>query len=86
MIGEDQHERLLQSGANVSGLIRDLIEDHLSDHKITLAVSEETADIYNRIVSNTGSTDEDIEPYLKRSLKEMLGDRIKAMTKLHKSL
>ena len=43
MIREDQHSRLLELALNMSGLIRSLIDDHLSDSKITLAVSEETA-------------------------------------------
>ena len=37
MIREDQHSRLLELGVNMSGLIRSLIDDHLSDAKITLA-------------------------------------------------
>jgi len=86
MIGEDQHEKLLETGANISGLVRDLIEDHLSEHKVTIAVSEETRNVYNQIISRTGSNDEEIEPYLKKCLKEMLGDKIKSMTTLHKSL
>ncbi len=86
MIGEEQHEKLLETGANISGLVRDLIEDHFSEHTITVAVSEETRNLYNQIISNTGSTDEEFEPYLKKGLKEMLGAKIKSMGKLHKSL
>ncbi len=86
MIREDQHEKLATTNVNVSGLIRDLIDDHLSEHKITIAVSEETRSLYNQIVSKTGSTDAEIEPYLKVALKAMLKDKIKAMEKLHQSL
>ena len=61
MIREDQHDRLADLGVNVSGLVRSLIDDHLSESTITLSVSSEAADLYREIVSNTGSTDADIE-------------------------
>lgn len=86
MIREDQHEQLAALGINVSGLIRSLIDDHLSEGKITLAVSEETTALYREIVANTGSTDADIEPYLRAALKSMLKDRIARMQKLHRTL
>ena len=86
MIREDQHGRLLDLGVNMSGLIRSLIDDHLSDSKITLAVSEETADLYRQIVSHTGSTDADIEPYLRAALKLMLKDRIARLERLHRTI
>ena len=86
MIREDQHGRLLELGVNMSGLIRSLIDDHLSDAKITLAVSEETAHLYQQIVSHTGSTDADIEPYLTAALKRMLKDRITRLEKLHRAI
>lgn len=86
MIREDQHEHLAELDINMSGLVRSLIDDHLSEAKITLAVSAETADLYREIVSNTGSTDADIEPYLRIALKRMLKDRIARMEKLHRTI
>jgi hypothetical protein len=86
MIREDQHERLSALNVNVSGLVRSLIDDHLSEYTITISVSEETADLYHRIVSNTGSTDEDVEPHLKAALKKMLRSKIAEMEKLHASI
>jgi hypothetical protein len=86
MIREDQHVRLLELGVNMSGLVRSLIDDHLSESKITLAVSEETSRLYQQIVSHSGSTDADIEPYLRAALKRMLKDRITQMEKLHRSI
>jgi post-segregation antitoxin (ccd killing protein) len=84
MIREDQYNQLNQKGLNLSGLVRDLIDDHLSEHKITLSVSEETMGLYNLIVSNTGSTDLDVEHYLKDTLKLLLRDKIKNMQELEK--
>ncbi len=86
MIREDQHERLLELGVNMSGLIRSLIDDHLSESKITLAVTEPTAHLYQQIVSHTGSTDADVEPYLRAALKKMLKDRIAQMERLHRTI
>jgi hypothetical protein len=86
MIREDQHDRLADLGVNVSGLVRSLIDDHLSESTITLSVSSEAADLYREIVSNTGSTDADIEPYLRAALKRMLKDRITRLERLHRTL
>lgn len=86
MVREDQYQRLLDSGLNISGLIRDLIDDHLSHHKITLSVSEETRKIYDQVVSNTGATDADLEKYVLESLKKLLRGRIEQMQNLEKSL
>lgn len=86
MIREDQHQQLLDAGLNVSGLIRDLIDDYMSDFKITLSVSEETRKIYDQVVSNTGATDRDLEKYIVKSLRELLKQRIKQMQDLEKNL
>jgi hypothetical protein len=86
MVREDQYKSIIDSGLNLSGLVRDLIDDHLSEYKITLSVTEETRQLYDLIVSNTGSTDEDVEKYLKDTLKLLLKDRIKAMQDLEKEI
>jgi len=84
MVREDQYEGLNARGLNVSGLIRDMIDDYLSDHKIILNVSEDVRQLYDEIVSNTGATDNDIEPYFKNSLQDLLKNRIKKMQELQK--
>jgi hypothetical protein len=86
MIREDQHQKLLDSGLNISGLIRDLIDDYLSHHKITLAVSQETRNVYDKVVSNTGASDSDLEKYILQALKELLRLRIQEMQDLEKNL
>lgn len=86
MIREDQHARLTELGVNMSGLIRSLIDDHLSESKVTLSVSEEVSSLYRQIVSNTGSTDSDIEPYLRAALKTMLKERISQLQRLHRTI
>jgi len=84
MIRDDQAKILADRGLNVSGLVRDLVDDYLSDHKITLSVSEETRRIYDKVISNTGSTDADLEDYLKESLHKLLKQKIKYMIELEK--
>ena len=86
LIREEQHEQVLASDLNLSGLVRDLLDDYFSHHKITISVSEETRKLYDQIVSNTASSDSDVEKYLRRALKEMLHDRIDAMKQLEKTI
>ncbi len=86
MIREDQYEEINQKNLNLSGLLRDLIDDYLSEHKITLAVSVETLDVYDMIVSNTASSDADLEKYLRQSLKDLLKEKIEYMTSIHENL
>src|SRR5690606_39189475 len=82
MVGEEQYRSLTERGLNISGLIRDLIDDYLSEHKITISVTEETRMLYDKIVSNTGSTDADVEQYFRDALKLMLNDKINEMESL----
>ncbi len=86
MIREDQYERLSELDVNMSGLIRSLIDDHLSEDKITISVSRTTGDLYRQIVANTGSTDRDVEPHLRKALKAMLQQRIARMQALHRKI
>ncbi len=86
MVREDQYKNLTDQGLNVSGLVRDLIDDHLSENKITISVGEETRNIYDRIVANTGSTDIDVEIYFREALKNLLKDKIRAMQNLQKQI
>lgn len=86
MIREDQHQRLNQKGLNASGLFRDLLDDYLSEHKITISVSEETKELYDMIISNTASSDSELEKYLKDSLKSLLKEKIDYMIKIHEKI
>ncbi|MBC86865.1 MAG: hypothetical protein CL677_06760 [Bdellovibrionaceae bacterium] len=86
MIGEEQHEAVMERGLNLSGLVRDLLNDYLSENKIVIAVSDETKQVYDQVVSNSGASDEDLEPYLMEALKGLLEERIQSMEKLRKKL
>src|SRR5688500_17950040 len=86
ILGESQYRTLSERGLNVSGLIRDLLGDYLAQNKITLQVSEETRHIYDMVVSNTGSSDAEIELHLRQALKTALEKRIKEMQALSQRL
>ncbi len=86
MVRADQHATLSDKGLNVSGLVRDLIDDYLSEHTITISVGEETRSLYDQIVANTGSTDKDVEVYLREALKNLLKEKVRAMQRLGKQL
>ena len=86
MVRADQHRALGDRGLNVSGLVRDLIDDYLSEHTITISVGEETRGLYDQIVANTGSTDADVEVYLRQALRHLLKDKVRAMQELEESL
>jgi hypothetical protein len=85
LIREDQYTRVGELGLNLSGLVRDLIDDHLSEHKVTISVGEETRRLYETIVSNTGSSDADIEVHFREALGAMLKEKIKSMQALEAS-
>ena len=86
MVEEEQHRKIAENELNLSGFVRELIDDHFSDYKITLSVSEDARDLYQKIVSNTGATDIDIEPYFVEALKKMLKDRIRKLESLQKNI
>jgi len=86
VILEEQYQALNQRNLNVSGLIRDLLGDYLSDDVITLQVSEETRRIYETVVANTATTDADIEGHLRRALAEVLEEQIDQMQALHQRI
>ena len=83
---EEQYRVLTERGLNVSGLIRDLLGDHLSDNTINLQVSEETRGIYDLVIANTGATDGDLEVHLRQALAALLDDKIHAMNDLRNQL
>lgn len=86
MIGEEQYERMVKAGLNISAFIRDLVDDHFSDDVISLRVSKKTRDLYHKIISNTGATDPDIEPFLIEMLKKVLDERLQKIKNLKNEL
>jgi hypothetical protein len=86
IIRHDQYQHLQDMNINVSGFIRDIIDDRLSNNTVVLNVSVETRLLYDKIVSSTPKGDIDIEPYFREALKKMLEKRIEDMKGVHESL
>ncbi|MCB1681876.1 MAG: hypothetical protein H6858_06235 [Rhodospirillales bacterium] len=85
MIRRDQHDELQKMGVNISGYIRDLIDDRLSNNVIIINVGEDTKKIYDQIISHSGEHDRELEPFLRDALKNMLTEKIKQMQQLQKN-
>ena len=83
---ESQHDALVARGLNVSGLIRDLVDQYLSQSVITLQVDEETRKLYDHVVSRTGANDEEIASRLRDVLRSVLAARVAELTALQREL
>lgn len=83
-IGEDQYKSISDRGLNLSWLLRDLIDDYLSERKIVLNVGDETLALYQKIISSTGSLDKEFEPFFKQALHDFLKSKIEEMQNLEK--
>lgn len=86
MIRKDQHDKLQEMKVNISGFVRDMIDDRLSDHIIVMNVAPETRELYDRVISMSSNGDADLEPYLRAALKNMLKEHIEQMQSLHKNI
>lgn len=84
LIGEDQYEAINKRGLNLSWLLRDLIDQYLSEKQIVIESSQETLEIYQKVVKCTGGLDEEFEPILRDALHTFLKGKIERMQKLEK--
>ncbi len=83
MIGEDQYELINQRKLNLSWLVRELLDSYLNKNAITMDVSVETRELYEKIVGVEGDEiDKDFEPLLRDALKELLKIKILKMQQL----
>ncbi len=86
LITPEQHAQVLKRGLSLSGLLRDLLDDRLSGTCITLSVRRSTKQFYDKIVSNFGAEDKDLEPYLVEALDKLIVDKTKELEGLRKEL
>lgn len=86
LLRKTHQDQLADLGINVSRLVRDMIDDYLSDHKVTLSVTEETHHLYAKVLSKTGAGDDEFEPFLVKALDEFLKHKIEEMKELHMQL
>lgn len=81
-IGNDQYEKIAAKGLNLSWLVRDLLDDHLSEKKINLNVSQETLELYQKIGESNIA---EFEPFFREALREYLLAKIESMKKLERT-
>jgi len=86
LIREDQHQRIMDLGLSLSGLLRDLLDDRFSDTTVTLTVSKRTRKLYDNIISNFGVGDTELEKFFVMALDRFLGERSKEIEVLKKKL
>jgi len=83
---ESQHDELVRRGVNVSGLIRELVDQYLSGRSITLEVDPETRQLYEEAVVRSGATPADVTARLRRMMSDLLDDRLKELEALRREL
>ena len=86
MIRENQYDKVNEEKLNLSGLVRNMLDDHFSGNKIVLHTSSATRTLYDKVMSNTGSSDTELEPYLQRAFQEFLKDKVKAIRELEEEV
>lgn len=86
LITPGQHQKVAEVGLSLSGLVRDLLKDRFSDTVITLTVTKETKKLYDHVISNFGSDDLELEPYIVEALDKFLQDKVKEIDGLRRKL
>ena len=86
LITAEQYARVSKSGLNLSGLVRDLLDDHFSGSHVTISLSSRVRGLYDQVVSNLGASDADLEPYLAEALDRFLETKAKEIQRLRGQL
>lgn len=86
LLRRDQHKQVVSAGLNMSGLIRGLLDDHFSEEKIVLSVSEDVKELYQTLISNLGAEDKELEVYFLEALDKFLVERTRQIDDLRKSI
>jgi len=83
---EMQHDELQARGANVSGLIRTLLDDYLSGNLVTLRVSQETKQLYDQVLQSVSASDEEVAQALVHALESIVERRMADLKRLREEL
>ena len=86
LIREDQYDLITKHKLSLSGLVRDLIDDRFSKNVILLHVSSKLKKLYDKLISNFGATDRELEKYLVKALDQCLQDKSAEIAKIRKEL
>lgn len=86
MVRQDQYDSVSEAGLNMSGLIRGLLDDHLSHSRIVFAVDTDVRAAYDSVRSNLGAEDKDLEPYFLEALDRYLEEKTREIKEIRRSL
>lgn len=86
LIREEQYQSVSEQGLSLSGLVRDLLDDRLSETTITLTLSRSTKRLYDTVISNFGASDGDLEKYFLQALDSLLQERARELEKLRDAI
>jgi len=86
LITEEQHEKISHLDLTLSGLVRDLLDDRLSESTITLALTPQTKQHYDYIVSHFGVSDREIEPFFAEALDRFLESKVQEIEGLRQKI
>lgn len=76
-IDEKLYKKAHDQGLNLSGLIREKLDDYFNGNHITLSVSREMKQKYDEIYSILNLTDDELAPFLNKALNEFLKSKKK---------
>ena len=82
LITEGQHALVQENELSLSGLVRDLLDDRFSNKKIVLSLSPKTREIYDKLISNFGASDAELEKYFVQSMGEFLKEKANELEEL----
>ncbi len=86
MIAEDQYKTISERSLNLSWLVRDLLDDYLTNTRITFKVHKETLALYEKISGLTQMDDHAFDAFLREALKNYLKAQIAKMQSLDQQL
>ena len=86
LLREDQYDKIQDLGLNLSGLVRDLIDDRLTNRQVVITASSQTRSLYDHLISNCGATDHELEQCLLSAMDSLLETKIKTMEKMRSKI
>lgn len=71
-LNEKLHKKVHTKGLNLSGLVREKLEDHFSNHTITFSVDKKLKNKYEELTSILNISDSDIQPFIDQAINEFI--------------